>query len=815
MTARTGEGDAAGDARLRRLLIDLDRRPGTEWIELDRLARPAIATIARRILTDRATPEAIDAIEARSDGNPLLVEELARAAARGDAFPIGMREAMQSHLDGLDAPVLTVLCAAASTSAALDERALAVVTGMTRTATAGAVRALLDRHILVVRDAVEGPTLVFRHALLREVVDDALMPVERRDIHRAFAEAGSERPDIVPMSAASLAVHWAAAGEVDRARSAARAAHREALAVAAFDEAARWGRIALDGRALDATMTVEEVDLHRSTAEAALLIGDAPGAVTLLRAAIAAAPRTLERDQRSELHARLRMAAFTSGDLAAAWADAQGELDDLPADARGARAEALAHLAALELAQRRWSEAQAHAEDALAEAEASGVPARIALATGVLGLALVELGDVDGGIAAVRRAWAEAATIGPRGHDLAYRRLVGVLARTGRFGEVVEAARSGREIAKRNGLARTLGRALAADEADALVQLGRWGDAEAVLADTLGETADDDDGDRSRVALARMRLRRDGPVAAAAAVESVRLAANSPRSHMVDGSTRLPTPIRRSWIGAVEIEAEAAILSGRAEDALARLADAADLALTAAGPARSTVETGLALEPAAALAVWAAAERDPAQASRGPSANTVADRVVALVPTPIGPFGAYLGAELARLGGHHQDELERWPSVAQDMTDHGLGWWAAWAYLRLAEVRARGGDALGAADPVAEASRIADQLPSVPLRTAVDRLARRLGLVVPRRAEAPTHAVPGPLTAREHEVLELVVAGYANREIADRLAISHKTASVHVSNILGKLAVANRTEAASVAVRLGLVDVPSTPAHDD
>ena len=61
-------------------------------------------------------------------------------------------------------------------------------------------------------------------------------------------------------------------------------------------------------------------------------------------------------------------------------------------------------------------------------------------------------------------------------------------------------------------------------------------------------------------------------------------------------------------------------------------------------------------------------------------------------------------------------------------------------------------------------------------------------------------------TPRELDVLRLVVAGYSNREVAERLDISHKTASVHVSNILDKLEVDNRTEAAAVAVRLGLVD---------
>jgi DNA-binding NarL/FixJ family response regulator len=57
------------------------------------------------------------------------------------------------------------------------------------------------------------------------------------------------------------------------------------------------------------------------------------------------------------------------------------------------------------------------------------------------------------------------------------------------------------------------------------------------------------------------------------------------------------------------------------------------------------------------------------------------------------------------------------------------------------------------------------------------------------------------LTAREREVLELVAAGRSNGQIAQELFISRKTASVHVSNILAKLGVSTRLEAAAVAHR--------------
>jgi DNA-binding NarL/FixJ family response regulator len=95
----------------------------------------------------------------------------------------------------------------------------------------------------------------------------------------------------------------------------------------------------------------------------------------------------------------------------------------------------------------------------------------------------------------------------------------------------------------------------------------------------------------------------------------------------------------------------------------------------------------------------------------------------------------------------------------------------------------------------------------------VAQLARRarIDLTAVPEAEAPVSAAPGDqfgLTPRELEVLRLVAEGRSNRQIAEALFISAKTASVHVSNILAKLGVASRVEAAAVAHRGGQVDPP-------
>jgi DNA-binding CsgD family transcriptional regulator len=98
-----------------------------------------------------------------------------------------------------------------------------------------------------------------------------------------------------------------------------------------------------------------------------------------------------------------------------------------------------------------------------------------------------------------------------------------------------------------------------------------------------------------------------------------------------------------------------------------------------------------------------------------------------------------------------------------------------------------------------------ERLDARPLAAQVARKLRELGVRGlargPRRA---TRANPANLTARELEVLRLLVAGRSNRQIAEQLFISNKTASVHVTNLLSKLGAHSRLEAAAMARRLGL-----------
>ncbi len=102
------------------------------------------------------------------------------------------------------------------------------------------------------------------------------------------------------------------------------------------------------------------------------------------------------------------------------------------------------------------------------------------------------------------------------------------------------------------------------------------------------------------------------------------------------------------------------------------------------------------------------------------------------------------------------------------------------------------------ADEVAAAIRAA--------RAGEVHLDPAVALVVARRVrDGRRRPVAEPLTDREREVLALIAHGLANQAIADRLGITERTARTHVSNILGKLGLASRTQAALYAVEHRLV----------
>jgi DNA-binding NarL/FixJ family response regulator len=184
-------------------------------------------------------------------------------------------------------------------------------------------------------------------------------------------------------------------------------------------------------------------------------------------------------------------------------------------------------------------------------------------------------------------------------------------------------------------------------------------------------------------------------------------------------------------------------------------------------------------------------------------------------------------AEVASMEGH--EPVAAWAKAASHWEAIGRPYHLAWTRYREAEaiLAARGARRDAAVSALSEAAGLAAGLGAAPLVEAIERLARMARLQIegvagpvtedggpepaPRAATggssvaaAAAPARPFGLTARELDVIPLLVDGYSNRRIADALFISESTAGVHVSNILGKLGVTTRVEAAAIAVRAGL-----------
>jgi DNA-binding CsgD family transcriptional regulator len=172
---------------------------------------------------------------------------------------------------------------------------------------------------------------------------------------------------------------------------------------------------------------------------------------------------------------------------------------------------------------------------------------------------------------------------------------------------------------------------------------------------------------------------------------------------------------------------------------------------------------------------------------------------------------AFCDGEQARLD--ERPGIDEWTAAVDTADRLGARYHGAYARYRTGQaiLRARGPRA-NARDSLSRALATADELGAEPLAGWVRDAARSARVSLPasesRRDADPVRAryADFHLTPREIEVLELVVAGRSNREIASGLFISERTAAVHVSRILSKLGVKSRAEAIALAHSGGLVD---------
>lgn len=541
------------------------------------------------------------------------------------------------------------------------------------------------------------------------------------------------------------------------------------------------------------------VELLLRAAHAAYHAGAPAEAVGLVQSAIDVLPPDDPPEQHAVLLQLLgdhRWAACDEVGSGAARSAAVELLTDRPPTPE--MAQVLAAYGAHQMLTDRFAEAESTLGRALAIAAEVDAPLARCRALTALGFVLTKLGRSADGIDACRDALAIAEQVGAtddigRAHVM----LTATLLSSGQFEDVFAHVGAGLEHARRAGMLASDGVLLTYNRAGALYRLGRWSEAEAILAGTDWGTSGPH-GSTGAVIAARIALGRGQRD------EAERVSAH--------GTTRTAESCACS--------AQVAALDQRYDDARGLSEKAIELAEASEDPslvaAVAAIAIGIEADRVEAAALAGPRAQPEATAARATADNMLerARRHIALLesrglcsPADADAHLATADAEMHRADGR-LDPAE-WEAVATRWDTLHCVYPAAMARYRQADalLRARGDRAL-AESVASEALRVAMDLGATPLVERLELCAQRGRLDLTARAE-PATTSSDPLTEmgvskREREVLELVAAGRTNRQIAELLYISDKTASVHVTHLLRKLGVASRIEAAALAQGLGL-----------
>jgi DNA-binding CsgD family transcriptional regulator/tetratricopeptide (TPR) repeat protein len=711
---------------------------------------------------------------------------------------------------------------------------LAAVTGLDGATLAGALPPAVAANVLL----ADSDGYAFRHALIREAIHDELLPGERSQLHSRFAEVIGADPALVePGSTVRAAVeqahHWYAAHDTTRALVGAwQAADQAGRALAYAEQLAMLSRV---------------LELWQQVPKAAQRIGAAHAAV--LEAAAQAAEQAGE-DDRGVMLAQAALREIDAGAepvRAALLLKASGSLKwhlgradyaedlreavrlvppDPPTSARARVLEALAHYTVRVYGG--WDDPQlrAVAEEAVATARRVGDAATEAAALGTLACAQA----IGEGVEPARALLARARAIASRAS--AWQALLSaaitesdMLQGAGLHEAAADVAREGLATAREHGFARTYGPILASNLAEPLLSLGRWDEAGEVIQQALRLFAPRIHRTFHWLLAGYLALARGDLASAAESAASSRSLLDGSRFH---DQYHLPL----AWLGT-----EVLLAQGRPAPALAVVAEALSHfdTLPSSRHAWPVLEAGARACTAAAIA----AARDEALLARTAAMldrlRTEASKLAVDGPVQRAHqltfaaeaeraddalAGAGYGATLASAGRREPsppgDARTAWDEAAHAWQALGQPYPLAAALLRSAEAALGVGDRDGGTAALRRAADLARRLGAGPLGEDIALLARRARISIGEpdgagdRPPSGRAEDAGPerlgLTAREFEVLRLVAAGRSNREIASELFISAKTASVHVSNILGKLGVTGRGEAAATAHRLRLFD---------
>lgn len=833
---------------VRSWLAELGRLPRVDLVRLQRLDGDDTLRLVEALAGPGLDPGLARTIVARSDGNPLFAQHLVWQSGQsrhsGDGagqagMPIALSDLLAARLTGLPEATQSVVAAASVLARHASLALLAATSGLPIESVEDAVVPALERHVLVLTD---DDRVAFHHPAFREIAYHTLLPTRRARLHRAAAEAleaggDTAHGDRARVSAGEVARHWHLAGDLRRALDSALAAAFAAERIYAFADAQADFLRVLD--LLDRVDSdVDRLQILRHAARATRVIGDHDKAVRLLETALEAdipdRVRAAVLEELAYIHATRGHGPATEAALRAARAL-------VPAGERSVLAAKIgAGLAAHAASYSRLAQAQEEGDAALELSREVGARLEEGRACNALGIVAAAQGRYDVAADRLREALLIAReTATPDAVCDAYINLSHVLGEAGRHSEVVALAGIGADELNRLGVMRQTGTILLANAAESSFRLGRYDESDALVRRALGY------GPRGMVAAPT--LCRAAQVAMVRGEFDAALA-YCDRIRAIVTVERAPA----SWVREVaEISAQVQLWAGHAEAAHELVVAAFEAIGDGDERSRCSWLYALGLRALGDLADTRRHEsarreqrraRDELMALAGGFAEANAREQ----PTTVA-CDATAAAELSRADGRSDPQL--WAAAEREWRVLKRPLEIAYAAWRRAESRLAGGmDAVGI-QALRSAGVHARAYGIVPVVEEVDRLARwyrleglmagdaitdaaaatrgsegsvgstRQGVTAPAEqvGEADLAAEYG-LTPREIEVLRSLTRGRTNHEIGDALGISSKTASVHVSNILRKLDVTGRAEAARVGHRLGIdiddhvADAPGRPA---
>jgi len=805
---------------LRPFLAGLDRSGRVQRLDLGRLDLAGIADLLTGILGMRPDDQLVERIFLRSEGNAFFAEELLAVADGGDwgSLPPNLANVLLSRIQVLPEDTQATLRVVAAACGRVEPELLAAVSELSQVDLLAALRAAVAHQVLVPDPATE--TYAFRHALTQEALYAELLPGERARLHATFARVLTQQPELAGpgrrAEPALLAYHWGRARDPARALPAAVEAGLRSVATYGFADAqehfetalALWDQVADPG----AELGLDHAGLLQHSAESAYLAGDPNRAIAQTRAALLHIDAAQDPVRAGLLHGRLGGYLRATGGEGA-FEHYQTAVRLVPTSPPLAeRAQVLAAYGEALMGQGRYRESRHLCTEAIEVARQIGALAEEGDARRALGVDLAFLGDLDAGVEELREARRIAEAVG-KVDEVArsFAVLSGLLESFGELEAATAVALDGADLAASQGLGRWHGPFMTATAARALFALGRWDEAERLLHRAAARVAPE-------LAATRVLIH-----AAHSQLALLRGSAASAAQHLAAAREAYARTVTQSWFATPLFiaTAELALAEGRPRDADAAVTEGLRVAGADVVFAAPLCALGLrAAADRAELARAARSEDEVLDARRvgGALADLLRARMApegadGAVPTPRTDAHALAGeAELARLDGH--SDPYRWAAAARAWELLGEPYPTAYTRWREAEAQLLGGGVRDQAESSLRAAyATAVKLGAAPLRTEIEALTRRGRLTL---GPAPGTTPPAPqspspldrlgLTAREREVLALIAIGRTNREIAQRLFISPKTATVHVSNILGKLGVRSRVEAATMAHRLGMVE---------